>query len=480
MHYLGRENRGEEVDTGSIVCLSDKQKKLVAGFRIAHAILIVILIMFYFIIASRLGVGSMDGGPDEFMRALVPKAIANGNLFPSGYDSDVIYGLGNWSYAFYPQVLGAYVSAFFMILAKLFGFAESQVFIAGRMASILFGIITVQMVSMTVAVLLRRIVTEDIVRVFQLVTGLLMGFWPQFAFLSSYMNNDIVALCGVSIIIFSLSSGIIDGWNITKSVQFSFGVTVVALGYWNACTFALVGIPLFIVSVAAQKSPIQEKVKCVAVAVALAAVCVLPFYIANLIRYGDLLGMSVFHERYLEWLADGGEVLQHPWTEGVRALFIDSGFVGDTFRSFVGTLGYMSIPIPNVFFYFYLILIVLGVGGFLTRVEIFFCKKMEKCLGLCILLACALTIGLFIYYTINVDYQPQGRYIIYLLIPIVIAAALGFFLQCEASESISHGEKTVSISYRSMLMLVLVLIAYSASTVWFFHYAISMYGWSGL
>ena len=64
---------------------------------------------------------SGSAGPDEIMRLLVPKAMLRGNLLPSGYDSDTILAWGNWSYAFYPQMLGAYVTSVFMGVARLFG-----------------------------------------------------------------------------------------------------------------------------------------------------------------------------------------------------------------------------------------------------------------------------------------------------------------------------------------------------------------------
>ena len=107
----------------------------------ARVALLACLALLYTWMAAHLGVGTMAGAPDESMRSLVPRAIAAGNLFPSGYDPEVIYFLGNWSYAFYPQALGAYLSAFFMKVTELLGFSENACFEAGRMASVCLSVV---------------------------------------------------------------------------------------------------------------------------------------------------------------------------------------------------------------------------------------------------------------------------------------------------------------------------------------------------
>lgn len=454
--------------------------KFVVVCRVLRALLILAFGLFYCFISSRLGLGVTDGGPDEIMRSLIPRAIVNGNFLPSGYDPEVIPDSGNWSYAFYPQMLGAYVSALFMFLARSFGFAESQVFVAGRLASVLFGIIAVKMVSMTVLVLLRRITTEGIARIFELITMVLMGLWPQFVFLSSYMNNDIVGLCGVSTIVYSLTSGTVNGWNTLRSIHFSLGVITVALGYWNACTFALVGIPLFIGSVASQRIELKLKAKYIGIAAILAAMCVLPFYIVNLVRYNDLLGIHVFHDRYLEWLDGGGEVLQHPWESGLKALLFQSNFVFDTIRSFVGMFGYMTIEIPELLLFAYLSIVLVPLGGFIARVGLFIRSRKEWYLVLGMLLASAMTLLLFLYYTLNTDYQPQGRYIIYLLVPLIISVSLGLFSQSINESRIDSNGLIFELNTTSLLIIGIILVTYVACTIGFFNYAINAFGWCGV
>lgn len=448
--------------------------------RIAtRAILYIVLALFYMSAAAHLGLGVNDGGPDETMRMLLPQAIASGNLFPSGFDQEVVYGLGNWSYAFYPQVLGAYASAFFMVIARILGGVNAQLIVAGRMASICFGLMTLTFVSRTVRVVVKSVSNENAAFCFEMVTLVLLGFWPQFAFLSSYMNNDIVALCGVAIIIHALVLGIGSKWTMPRSILFAIGVVVVGLGYWNACVFAATGIPLFIVTVMRQSGSIKKKLAMIGAAAMLAAVCILPFYILNIIRYGDMFGMTIFHERYLEWLANGGEVLQHPHVEGIKSLLLRTSFVFDTVDSFVGRLGYMTVCMPFLLCLMYLVIALLGCGGFIARARLFITNGNRLAFLLCCMLSCGLVVLLSIYYSVHTDYQPQGRYVIYLLVPLMIAACIGLFCQITQVNGTSKVLFASHLSPASLILLLIILFAYSAATVWFFASSAAAYGWCG-
>lgn len=416
-----------------------------------------------------IGLGVMDGGPDETMRALLPQAMVNGNILPSGYDQEVIYSLGNWSYAFYPQMLGAYASAFFMKVAQLLGGSESLVFTSGRFASVLFGLIAVICCERVVYFVMRRVTgSEARARLAGCVATAMLAFWPQFTFLSSYMNNDIVALCGVSMIVCALSLGMGEGWDYRRSALLGAGVTVSALGYWNSYGFVLMGIALYLYSCLTQRPLEATRGRLVFVAAGIPAVCVLPFFAINLVRYHDLLGMSAFREAYNRWLADGGEVLQHPYEKGIRSLLLDTDWVLSTMRSFVGFLGYMTVPMPFIFCLLYLGTVSIGLGAFFSHRGVFFATMRSRLIFVGSLLACVLCVYLSLYYSTRVDLQPQGRYVIYCLIPLIVSASLGvsFF---------ADGPTRAQIVGLAVLMALLI-----GSCVWFFVSTALGAGWVGV
>lgn len=418
---------------------------------------------------SKLGVGAMDGGPDEAMRALLPQAMINGNLLPSGYDPEVIYGIGNWSYAFYPQMLGAYLSAFFMKAAQIMGLSHGVVFMSGRLASLVFGLVSIVCVSGAAGTVAERAGGgERLGALTRLIATSLLAFWPQFAFLSSYMNNDVVAFCGCSIIVYALCLGMGSGWNYRRSALLGAGVTVAALGYWNAYGFVLLGIVLYLYSCLTQ-NPLQgTRPKLIALAAGIPAVCVLPFFAVNLVRYHDLLGIGAFKAEYQRWLDDGGEVLQVPYEKGVCSLLLDTDWTLLTLRSFVGFLGYMSISLPFTLVAIIFGTALLGLGAFLGRHDEFLRARRARVLTVGCALASATCVALSIYYSIQTDLQPQGRYVIYCLLPLVVASSVGLASLVRRATP------------RQVAAVTACCALIACVTVWFFASSAAQYGWAGM
>ena len=431
-------------------------------------IVLSLALVFYTSIACKLGLGITDGGPDENMRALLPQCMIQGNLLPSGYDKCAIYNVGNWSYAFYPQFAGAYVSAVFMSIAKVLGLGNSAILVSGRLASVLFSGVALLFISKTIERIFRNHPQRNMLAALAIV---FLGFWPQYAFLSSYINNDIVALAGVSILIFSLVSGISDGWGIGNCCALSTGVVITSLGYWNAYGYILVSVLVFLITVLRQnRNHIGLAWRYIATAALPAALVVLPFFVMNIIRYGDVLGTGPFKAQYQLWLDNGGTVLQHPWTGGLRALFLDTDFVHDSLQSFIGNLGYTAIPLPFSVFIIYIGLLFTGFGLFIAAYPKYSGNSETRLLVGGTLLAGIVTTLLFIYYVVSTDFQSQGRYVIYNLIPLIIMLLVGI------------GNALTNYGSGSSKRRVLVVLAciYVSFCVFFFIHSALFYGWSGV
>lgn len=421
----------------------------------------------YVWMATSIGLGTEAGAPDESMRSLMPTAIAAGNLFPSGYDPDAIYFLGNWSYAFYPQVLGAYASALFMWLAGLAGLSANAAFCAGRLASVCFGLVALAFASRTAERLAPRVGVDA--RLAGAGTIVLMGLWPQFAFLSSYMNNDIVALCGTVLITYALVEGLSGGWTTGRALALSAGVIVAALGYWNAYGFVLAGIVVFTASLLRSEAERGEKIRLFLTAAVPAAVCVLPFFALNVVRYGDLLGMATFREQYQLWLDEGGEVLQHPYGGDVVSLLLHSDLAERTWQSFIGVFGYMTYYLPFALYLAYTFLSCACAGSFLSRAfeRRLLAGTWARVLAAAILLSCLVTVALLAVYAMGTDYQTQGRYVIYLLPPLVVAMALGV----APREGATRGGRVLACALLALFAIVGVVVLLHASAAC---------GWNGV
>lgn len=425
---------------------------------------------FYAFLASRIGASIMDGGPDETARLLVPKAMLMGDLLPSGYNPVTVMNWdtypysGNYSYAFYPQLLGAYVTALFMGVARLFGASAALQLLAARLSSAMWGLVGAFCVGRTVSACLDA--KEDKLAYGTLAT-LLVGFWPQYAFLSAYVNNDIVGLAGVSMLVCVLVEGVRHGWTRTRCALLAAGIVVCALGYLNTYGFILAAIVVFIQSMLAQRRDDRPAaLRSIGWTALACAVCTLPFFVVNIVRYGDVIGSRVFEEQHLAWVAQGNDPLMRPYDQSFMSLVLLDSFVSTTLRSFVGCFGYMAINAPDIVRCFYWAVLLLGTGAFLAVPAYRQACATGRWHGLAwaFLGAAMVTIGLHVWRTLNADYQAQGRYIIAILIPWCVVAALGI-------------RRIFAGHYR---LLAVLGCAYAAICVATFAYVAWHFEWAGI
>ncbi len=431
---------------------------------------LVLMAGLYAFLATRIGVGVESGGPDETARLLVPKAMLSGDLLPSGYNpvtvmnwSEYPYS-GNYSYAFYPQLLGAYVTALFMFVARVLGAAPAWQLVAARLSSAAWGVVGAYFVGRTVRACYDR---EDDGYVYGALASVLVGFWPQYAFLSAYVNNDVVGTAGVAMLVCALVLGIRQGWTPRRCALLAAGIVVCALGYLSTYGFILAAIVVFIHSSLVQPGRSKaEAWRSVGLTALACAVCTLPFFAVNVVRYGDVIGSRVFEEQHLAWVAQGNEPLMRPYDGSFWSLMLLDPFVSTTLRSFVGVFGYMYTAAPDVVRCWYWLALLLGSGAFLGATR---CRKScrdprWRVLVIALLGAVAITVALHVWRTLNADYQAQGRYVIAILIPWCAVSALGI----------------ARILGGNRLALGLFVVAYAAICVGTFLYITWHFSWPGI
>ena len=116
--------------------------------------------------------------PDEYMRFDIPKWIFNNNKLPIGDEKELINPLWGYSYGFSPY-FASIVSVFFMRLVSLFTDEATNLFLAARFISVLSG---------TGTVLLSLLIGRELFKltVTRFTFAVIVGFLPQFVFLSSF------------------------------------------------------------------------------------------------------------------------------------------------------------------------------------------------------------------------------------------------------------------------------------------------------
>src|SRR3989344_270476 len=394
---------------------------------------------------------SLFGGPDEGLRYLVPKFIFENGRLPTGYDTATIHSMGNWSYAFYPQFLGSLVSAFFILVVSIFNHTPEGLIYAARMASVVFGVITVLFVGKSVEKVFKG---NKNAKVFSFLAMGFVAAWPQLAFLSAYTNNDIVALSGVSVIVYACIAGYKDHWNATNVSILAIGMVICLLGYVNSYGFVLFGGLFFLVSLWWQADEKKYPLKLVGLATGIVLISTGPLFIRNAVIYqGDVFGISSFREETLKWESQTGRDAQKSYTDisghGLLRLIGDEGYRQAQLDSAIARFGKMTVAPEDKYMNVYRSFAIIGVIGFLWMLLDGLARSIRShrrlkdlkimivrhktiiLLIACILASCLTTLALSLYYSLMIDFQPQGRYIICLLVPLVIVSVSGFYYLIE-------------------------------------------------
>ncbi|WP_411348088.1 phospholipid carrier-dependent glycosyltransferase [Paenibacillus sp. WLX2291] len=313
-----------------------------------------------------------NNAPDELMRYQIPQFIFNHGKLPTGYDPEVIYWLGNWSYAFYPQFLGSIFSALFMGIMSIIKNSDHALLFAARLTSVLFGMIAILFTGKSI-----ELITKS--KKFSILGMVFMAFLPQFTFLSSYVNNDIIAVSGASIVVFSMIKAYQNQWNIKNSICLALGFIICGLGYSNSYGFILMGGLFFIISnilnFKMNRTTLKQIITNFSVVFILTAVVTFPFFIRNYMLYSDFLGMNTFRKEYLRWLAEGGQVLQQPYKGDLFKLLFDNQARETVIHSFIGQFGYMNVIMSESYYDFYLYL---GIVGVISVIFNYICKIFKK------------------------------------------------------------------------------------------------------
>ncbi len=376
-----------------------------------------------------------DYAPDEYTRYPPLYHVFKYNRLPSGWLESIRNPLWGFSYAFYYTWLPSLLSAFCMKVVGIFTSSESVLLIAARFPCAIAGALTVFYSSKTLYKLspnksINRFIT------------ILIGFLPQLAFLSSYVNNDIPAVLGACIICYSWVCRIKDGLSIKNSLYLAIGISITTLSYYNAYGWILLSVFLFFLSFAIKK-PAKKKDIIIHTLLITGVVFLFCgfFVIRNIIIYdGDLFGiksLTLSSEMYaIDELKPS--MRNCPKNLGLSFLSViaNKRWLASTVRSSIAVFGYMNVDSPMFVYICYIPVFATGFVMFLIDTVSLILKKHDKAmdksekrgsllLRICLIFSAAFPVFLSAYYSYATDYQPQGRYIFSLLPALVCFMSYG-------------------------------------------------------
>ena len=250
----------------------------------------------------------------------------------------------------------------------------------------------------------------------------------------TYVNSDSLALFSIAMIIYYWLKGIENKWQTSYCIKLAISLAIAMLSYYNLYGYILCSALLFLqyyrkvdFSINKYKKMLTKGFMIMGIVFVLAGW----FFIRNAILYnGDFIGNRITTEignhygilgyRPIDRAANSAALLKT--FPGFIRWFLLTG------RSFIGCFGYMTIPLFSWMYIIYIVECFIGIGlnllskYYTTKKEV---VKIPQLLSVQLLYASIITLLLSIYYSFS-DYQPQGRYILPILLPFTLLVVKGF------------------------------------------------------
>ena len=368
--------------------------------------------------------------PDEHARYLIPKFICENGYIPTGFEEEIVirgYGFSYGLYNTFPYIIQGYV----MRIVNQFTNSEQALLISARMVNIFFGLLMAMVVWFTAGKLFSK-------KSFQCLFSFAVMYLPQSMFLHTYVNTDSCCLLSTALMIYALLDIEEKGYQFKNCIILSLGIILCALSYYNAYGFILSSILLFFAAAFRTKGKVNVKglFGFGAFVSALVLIGIGWWFIRQyLVLDGDFLGLATRSKMEAAYALEHPEVIR-PLSYKERGFSIfgmmkDGSMLPILFQTFVCTFGSMSMVGSRFLYIGYKCLFAGAVLGLLINLvkqivkrgneekqdddnvkkthTLFFHLNMIFCM--------IMPFVLTVYYSYATDYQPQGRYLMPMLIP---------------------------------------------------------------
>lgn len=370
--------------------------------------------------------------PDEHARYLIPQYICKYGRIPNGYEEAVRIPSYGFSYAFY-NVFPYIIQGFAMRFVNLFTDSEMVLLYTARFINVLSG----TAMAAVVFGIGRRVFSD---RRFCWLFCFAVMYLPQSLFVHTYVNTDSMCLLSTALMVYGLVRSYQEGFTYKNCLWLSAGIILCALSYYNAYGFILSSILLFIVYFSGSKDgrltyDYKDMLKkgCFLSIIVLAGIGW--WFIRSYVLYdGDFLGLKTRELCAARYAVDAVNPLSNNTYQArgytVWQMLKETNFYDSVFIGFVAAYGSMSIKGNIWFYHLYKLFFYAGLAGYgvsalaglfqrkrISFKKIFFHLNMILCI--------VMPVVLVIHYSYTMDFQPQGRYILPIIVPLMYYITAG-------------------------------------------------------
>lgn len=407
-----------------------------------------------------------NSSPDEAMRLEVVKGIIASNhilrAFDSNSDINSFWGFGYSFLISNLQYILIYIAHYFINI-----FYNCDVLIVGRLFAVVVGVFCVYTFEKLLVALFIEVKDNALYRV-SLIS--VFAFWPQIAFMFTYVNADSGALLVTNLLVLNFINGWRNKWCKYEVYYLGLIIGCAIISYYNEYA-VVVGILVgFFVDVIRRNLLTLKLIRKLCLSGILLLVICAPYLLNNYLYYNDLFGLSL-SKVTANIFAPYQNQPEHSQTlfntgHSVWYLLTSWKFWFKTIASFIGWFGYMSIAYHK---FIYLIVViafcyfsVLGIKKlkFKSSAD----SDLYKTLGLIGVVSFVIAFVLFICFSYFVGYQPQGRYLFPVFLFIIFLPIYGIHQQ--------DSERLAIV----IALILLILCTYSIELQFlFYHVELSLW-----
>jgi len=442
--------------------------------RLIIILLAAFICMSFFVIKQPFG-----DGPDEINRYKVVEYIRQFGSIPRGDANEIIIDGYGASYAFQP-ILTYIIEGYVLRILNPLNLSAAIQLIIARYINVLFGLIA----AFYTYKISRYVFSDDNASfLFTLAVVLL----PQNIFIYTYVNTDGLALLSVTLMIYALLRGYSSDFDKNSCIAAIAGIVLCLLSYYNCYGYILTSFMAFIACFVFKKDykNMYKKGSFIIAGVLLLAGW---WFVRNALLYnGDILALTARKE----CAAQTGNIL---WLENMANTYQSQGysiyemvFKTDYYtlvwKSFIGMFGPMSIPTHHyVYMGYKYIFIICLLGLLIPKASGSFknySTKQKVSFWTFMVINMIIPAALSVYYSYTYDFQPQGRYYLPALLPLVCIASTGAnkLIDCcmILLAKLVHKEKTLALAkafiyhilymffFLSLIISVYLMLKYYAS-----------------
>ncbi len=378
----------------------------------------------------------LNVSPDEPMRYRICQYLYENHVLPPhGGDPSIRDAAWGYSYAFFP-ILPQMIGALFMTIVSWFSKTAFVLLMAARMVSVLSGVGTAWFALRIGEKLWGKTMPKWLFTIF-------ITMLPQFVFLCSYVNSDSFAVFATSMIIYSWLLGLESGWSYRSCITMAVGIILCALCYYDAYGVILSSILLLLGNILLWWKNREKRRDLIKKSLLIGGLVLLGiswWFIRNGILYqGDFLGLATseaYSQRYaVDFLKPTNRQVPSRVGDNLWCMLTSWGWIKVTGISFIGCFGYMNIPLKTWMYIIYAATVAVGVVAAVLQLvrhgiegqDGFPGTKMQNRMWIAALVLTAVVPNLLnLSHSYYVDYQPQGRYSMPMLLPLMYFVTVGW------------------------------------------------------